>query len=273
MTRASPSYLRSSPALVMLVMLPGVALSALSHTLNIQLATRHAQGLIVALVLGLVGWEAASTDAGLFWQLGKSGPGKDNLPGRPRGDGRISGHAEAKWHCDAVRALSVGLGPGRAVLAAAATAPALPMVQWAARAGSAPRCGRPGRGLFIPASNGSLGDGAALLNMLDKRPGPLDKTQTGFYIVTLPAAALAQLRARAPQIPLHANAGNEVQLIGLDTQWTARNLHVLLYWQVVHRVPGDNDRSFFTHLVDVNGKLWTQEDHSAYPTSSWQDGT
>jgi hypothetical protein len=116
--------------------------------------------------------------------------------------------------------------------------------------------GGEGAAYFIPASNGSLGEGAALLNTLDKRPGPLDEHgKPSFVLYTLPAVALAQLRARAPQIPLHANADNEVELIGLDTQWAARNLHVLLYWQVVHRVPGANDRSFFTHLVDANGNL------------------
>ncbi|MEP7198968.1 MAG: hypothetical protein ABI874_04040, partial [Chloroflexota bacterium] len=133
---------------------------------------------------------------------------------------------------------------------------------------------RSGQGVsyLIPAGNESLGDGAALLQTLDARAGPLDEQgKPSFMLYTLPSDDLARLRARAPQIVLRANAADEVELIGADVNANGRALHVLLYWRVLLRVTGDQDRSFFAHLVDANGKRWAQEDRSAYPTSSWQD--
>src|ERR1051325_994239 len=85
---------------------------------------------------------------GLFWQLGKFGSGADDLSCGPGRDSCLSGHPEAGWYRDAVGALSVRPGPGRVVLAATTTSPALSMVQRATRAGPPPRCGRPGRGIF-----------------------------------------------------------------------------------------------------------------------------
>jgi len=131
-----------------------------------------------------------------------------------------------------------------------------------------------GRGVnyFIPATNESLGDGAALLKTLPAQPGPLNAEGKPFFtLYTLSAPELSRLRGREPQLPLHANVNAEVELIGLDPSADGRNLHLLLYWRVAHRVPGDRDRSFFAHLVDASGRLWAQEDRSVYPTSSWHD--
>jgi 4-amino-4-deoxy-L-arabinose transferase-like glycosyltransferase len=286
-TRASPSYLRSSAALPFIAMLPGMALAEIWRWRQSRLASdggrqtaggggrtsvyRLPSAVLIALALALIATEAASTTHDYFVAWANLEPVRSAYRAdlaeiarfldtqRPAGTLLLSARFPFDLDQESLYLLQkrhqhYQWFNGRRVLV-------LPD----------DRSGQ-GVGYFIPASNASLGDGAALLQTLAARPGPPDDSgRPAFTLYDLPAAQLAQLRARVPQIALHANASNEVELIGVDASVRERTLHLLLYWRVLLRVRGDLDRNFFAHLVDARGTLWTQEDRSAYPTSSWQD--
>lgn len=269
-TRSSPSYLRSSAALPLMVMLPGIALYGLRGVISPR-ATHTAQFAIVCLVLLLLGWEAASTihDYFVTW------PSLERVRNNYRAD-----LAEIAEFLDRQRPAGTVMLSARFPFDLDQEALYLlqqhkQRYQWfnGRRVLVLPN-DRSGQGVsyFVPKTNESLGDGAALLKTLEAHTGPVDEKGTPFFtLYYLPADELNRLRARAPQIPLRANANNEVELIGVDTRLDNRSLHVLLYWRVKLRVRGDVDRNFFVHVVDAGGRRWTQEDRSAYPTSSWQD--
>ncbi len=285
-TRASPSYLRSSAALPLIVMLPPIALMTILDWSQSRWASdrvrqttdgswlsavRRPSSAVAALALLLLIAEAATTTHDYFsaWS---------NLE-RVRSAYRAD-LAEIANFLDAQR-------PAGTVMLSARFPFDLDQeslyllqrhhqrYQWfnGRRVFVLPNDrSRQGVSYFIPATNDSLGDGAALLRTLDARVGPLaDGGKPVFTLYPMSGEQLSALRSRAPQIALHANAGNEVELIGVDANVSNRNLHLILYWRVLLRVRGDVDRNFFAHLVDGNGKLWAQEDRSVYPTSSWRD--
>jgi 4-amino-4-deoxy-L-arabinose transferase-like glycosyltransferase len=274
-TRASPSFLRSSAALPFIVMLPGIALgivwNAVAANARGARKAQSAMGVFVLLAIALLAWEGVSTAQDYFdgWarndkvratyraDLAEVAAFLDTQ--KPAGMVMLSARFPSDLDQGALYLLqrqkqNYQWFNGRRVL----VLPTDPTGQ--------------GVSYFIPATNESLGDGAALLSTLPAWPGPLDEKGKPFFtLYTLSSAELNRLRAREPQTALHANIGGEVELIGLDPTANARHLHLLLYWRVAHRVPGDRDRSFFAHLVDASGRLWTQEDRSVYPTSSWHD--
>ena len=275
-TRASPSYLRSSSALPFIVMLPGMALAAVWQAASRRATNRSARWVpagFATLALGLLAWEGASTTQDYF-----SGWARDErVLATYRADlADVAAYLDAEQPAGTIM-LSArfpsDLDQGALYLLQRQKQQ---QYQWfnGRRVLVLPADGT-GRGVryFIPATNASLGDGAALLQTLPAQPGPRSPEGNPlFTLYTLSAPELGRLRARTPQVELHANINGEIELIGVDPSAASRHLHLLLYWRVAHRVPGDRDRSFFAHLVDASGRLWTQEDRSVYPTSSWHDG-
>jgi 4-amino-4-deoxy-L-arabinose transferase-like glycosyltransferase len=274
-TRASPSFLRSSAALPFIVMLPGIALGVVWEAMNASVRgarrSQIAAGALFLLAIALLAWEGVSTIEDYFAGWARN----DRVRATYRAD-----LAEVAAFLDTQR-------PAGTVMLSARFPSDLDQgalyllqrqkqrYQWfnGRRVLVLPSdAGGRDVDYFIPATNESLGDGAALLKTLAAEPGPLSaEGKPSFILYTLPGAELSRLRAQEPRIALHANVDGEVELIGLDPSANGRHLHLLLYWRVAHRVPGDQDRSFFAHLVDAGGRLWTQEDRSVYPTSSWHD--
>ncbi len=277
-TRSSPSFLRSSAALPFIVMLPGMAIGEW-RIANCDFATRHSfdklrtglSHVTVVIILLLLAAEGVSTAHDYFtvWanaervrsiyraDLAEIANFLDRQ--KPAGTVMLSARFPADLDQDALYLLQQKQQRyqwfnGRRVLV-------LPN-------------DRSGQGVnyFIPASNESLFDGAALLRTLEARAGPLDEQgKPSFTLYYLPSDELNRLRARVPQLALNAKVANEMNLIGADVSVNAGNLHLLLYWRVTQRVRGDVNRTFFVHLLDANGRRWTQEDRPAHPTSSWQD--
>ncbi|MBI5877915.1 MAG: glycosyltransferase family 39 protein [Chloroflexi bacterium] len=268
-TRASPSYLRSSAALPLIVMLPPLALDAVRGRLP---SARRAWAVAFTAALAvLLAWETTSTTVDYFtrWatdarvrtiyraDLAEIAAFLDTQ--QPAGTVMLSARYAADLDQNALYLMQARKQRfqwfnGRRVLV-------LPD-------------DRSGRGVsyFIPATNESLSDGAGLLKTLATQAGPPDERgKPAFMLYHLPPDGLRRLRTPAPAYPLHANMNNEVELVGVDATPTGHHLHVLLYWRVLRRIPGDLNRNFFAHLVDSDGRRWTQEDRSAYPTSSWQD--
>ena len=274
-TRSSPSFLRSSAALPFIAMLPAIAISQLQVLVSKSPRTpRYSPILVGALALVLLGVEASSAihDYFIAW------PSLARVRSAYRADLAEIAHFLDAEHPAGTVMLSARFPADLDQESLYLLQEGRQHYQWfnGRRVLVLPRdIVRQGVSYFIPATNESLGDGAALLKTLDARAGPLDDNgRPAFTLYNMPAGRLAQLRARAPQIALHADAARaerEVELMGLDTQLGQRSLHVLLYWRVLLRVRGDLDRNFFVHLVDSGGKLRAQEDRSAYPTSSWQD--
>jgi hypothetical protein len=268
-TRASPSYLRSSAALPLIVLLPPLALDTLRARLP---SVRRAWAVVFyAIVAVLLVWETASTAQDYFarWandprvriiyraDLAEIAAFLDVQ--RPAGTVMLSARYAADLDQNALylmqqRKQRFQWFNGRRVLV-------LPDDR-----------SEQGVSYFIPATNDSLGDGADLLKTLDAQSGPRDERgNPSFTLYYLPPDSLRRLRAPAPAYPLHANMGDQVELVGVDGRIAGRNVHLLLYWRVLRRIPGDLSRVFFAHLVDAAGRRWVQEDRSAYPTSSWQD--
>jgi 4-amino-4-deoxy-L-arabinose transferase-like glycosyltransferase len=290
-TRASPSYLRSSAALPFIVMLPALALCAirswilesgrrkfssqypmLKHRLtasNLQRPISNLQSLM--LITSLLLWETLSTTQAYFTLWAQ----QPQVRLTYRAD-----LAEVAEYLDTQQFTGVVMVSAR--FPADLDQQALYLLQrkpqryqWfnGRRVFVLPN-ERSGQGVnyIIPATNLSLGDGAALLKTLDARVSSLNEQGEPFFtLYYMPDAKLHMLRRRAPQISLRANANHEVELMGVDMAMANRSVHVLLYWRVLQRVRGDVDRSFFVHLIDAEGKRWAQEDRAVYPTSSWRD--
>ncbi len=76
------------------------------------------------------------------------------------------------------------------------------------------------------------------------------------------------------QYPAQANLGNIIALLGYDLNAPAvsgETLDVTLYWRVL-RAPGQDDDTFFVHLVDDLGFRWGGETFFRYPSAQWRPG-
>lgn len=98
-----------------------------------------------------------------------------------------------------------------------------------------------------------------------------------YEVYRLPASA--QHPANPPSHTLNASIGgtgaedSEITLLGYDEDVRAEagnTLHLALYWRV-NRKPKD-DYTFFSHLVDDQGKTLAQGDINHYPTEEWEPG-
>ncbi|MDP2663270.1 MAG: glycosyltransferase family 39 protein [Dehalococcoidia bacterium] len=105
--------------------------------------------------------------------------------------------------------------------------------------------------------------------------------QVSFVAYRLTPERLAKARALlAPPKPLEAKMGTEVELLGYQAGIpgvTSRPqvmpggvLPLTLYWKVLQRASADY--SFFSHLVDQQGRMWGQGDTNQYWSSEWRPG-
>jgi 4-amino-4-deoxy-L-arabinose transferase-like glycosyltransferase len=83
-----------------------------------------------------------------------------------------------------------------------------------------------------------------------------------------------QMLTPVPQVPVQANLGDVIGLVGYDINAPAVSgdvLDVTLYWRVLR--DGDRDDfTFFAHLVDDLGFRWGGETFFHYPSRQWQRG-
>ena len=105
--------------------------------------------------------------------------------------------------------------------------------------------------------------------------------QVSYVAYRLAPERLASVRASlAPPKPLGARIGTEVELLGYqagvpgDTSrpqvMPGEVLPLVLYWKVLQRTSADY--SFFSHLVDQQGRMWGQGDTNKYWSSEWRPG-
>lgn len=268
-TRASPSFLRSSGALPMIAVLAPLAAEEIRRWLP---AGRRAPAVFGAALLALLAWEGTSTTIDYFERWA-------NAP-RVRATYRAD-LAQIAAFLDAQKPTGTVLLSAR--FPADLDQEALALLQarkqrylwFNGRRVLVLPDDRSGQGVsyVIPATNESQGDGAALLRTLEAQSGPPDEAgKPSFVLYYLPPEELRRLREPMPAYPLSARVGTEVEVAGVDGRVNGRALHLLMYWRVLHRLPGDFDRTFFTHLVDGQGRRYAQEDRSGYPTSSWREG-
>ncbi len=96
-----------------------------------------------------------------------------------------------------------------------------------------------------------------------------------FLAYRLGTSEMRALRSVQPQHPLAANLGGQLELLGYDLPSGAQAgqaVRLVLYYRVPNELGGRRHYSFFAHLVDRRGYLWSQEDAFGYPTSNWQKG-
>jgi hypothetical protein len=99
--------------------------------------------------------------------------------------------------------------------------------------------------------------------------GPDGKVGFEAYLVPPDQIPLPQ-----PQVPLQANLGGVLSLIGYDLNAPILSggvLDVTLYWRVLREVDRD-DYAFFAHLVDDLGFRWGGETFFHYPSRQWRPG-
>jgi 4-amino-4-deoxy-L-arabinose transferase-like glycosyltransferase len=104
---------------------------------------------------------------------------------------------------------------------------------------------------------------------------PYPGMKEGFDLYRLPPDAGGQLLQQAELQPLDRTLANGMHLIGyeLDPSGTAgQPVHLGIYWQVLALPPPGEDYSFFTHLVDDQGKTWGHDDDLGYPPTFWRLG-
>ncbi len=113
-----------------------------------------------------------------------------------------------------------------------------------------------------------------LLTLLDataqaeRYPGP--DGDIAYRIYRLPAGAAPTL---APQYPLSADLGHQIELLGYDLRPAAagESLAVTLYWRVL--APAEaGDYLLFAHLQDAWGFRWSSADVFDYPSAEWATG-
>ncbi|MBK7893633.1 MAG: glycosyltransferase family 39 protein [Candidatus Promineifilaceae bacterium] len=78
--------------------------------------------------------------------------------------------------------------------------------------------------------------------------------------------------AIAPTMPVEANFGNAITLLGYDVGQAAagESLPLFLYWQV--NFPQSADFTPFIHFEDAWGHRWSQVETFAYPSAQWARG-
>ena len=97
--------------------------------------------------------------------------------------------------------------------------------------------------------------------------------------VSLDQIGLRALQRRfdlpSPTVPLTADFGEQVRLLGYDLSQTADTLTLTLHWQAVQQM--DESYKVFVHLFDPATEAIVAQDDSAprrwaYPTTWWQEG-
>ncbi|MEZ4594749.1 MAG: glycosyltransferase family 39 protein [Chloroflexota bacterium] len=78
--------------------------------------------------------------------------------------------------------------------------------------------------------------------------------------------------AIAPTVPVEANFGNAITLLGYDVSQAAagESLTLFLYWRV--NFPQSADFTPFIHFEDAWGHRWSQVETFAYPSAQWAQG-
>ncbi|MCA9898768.1 MAG: glycosyltransferase family 39 protein [Ardenticatenaceae bacterium] len=78
--------------------------------------------------------------------------------------------------------------------------------------------------------------------------------------------------AITPTVPVAANFGNAITLLGYDVGQAAagESLPLFLYWQV--NFPQSADFTPFIHFEDAWGHRWSQVETFAYPSAQWERG-
>ncbi len=96
-----------------------------------------------------------------------------------------------------------------------------------------------------------------------------------FLVYRLGASEMSALRSIQPQHPLTVNLGDQLELLGYDlpsSVQAGQTVRLVLYYYIPHELGGRRNYSFFAHLVDKRGYLWSQDDAFGYPTSNWHGG-
>ncbi|MCB9421428.1 MAG: glycosyltransferase family 39 protein [Ardenticatenaceae bacterium] len=117
------------------------------------------------------------------------------------------------------------------------------------------RITRPNIRTFVPAlENQLVAWGAAV------------ETRSEFTIYHLP------FTFPAPQYPMDANFGGELQLLGTNSAFCLlpSDFCLVSFWQVLN--PPTAPRRFFAHLLDGAGNIVSQHDSLDAPASHWQPG-
>ncbi len=105
--------------------------------------------------------------------------------------------------------------------------------------------------------------------------------QVSFLAYRLTPEQLTQARGRlSPPRPLAVTAGQEVELLGYQLGNSSAGgpaevapggvLPLTLYWRVLQRTSADY--SFFSHLLDVKGRMWGQGDTNQFWSLGWRPG-
>lgn len=105
--------------------------------------------------------------------------------------------------------------------------------------------------------------------------------QLSFQVFRLDTEKLARARERlSPLHPLSSTAGKLVELVGYQlgvSTSVARpevmpgdTLPLTVYWRVLART--EADFSFFSHLLDSQGRMWGQGDGNEYWSPEWRPG-
>lgn len=131
-------------------------------------------------------------------------------------------------------------------------------------------------GLRIPTAT-PAGDYTLTLTVLERDSGLAVSDPLALTTVDI---AQVDRRTVAPptQHPLHANLGDQVELLGYDLNLTQAApgdaLHLTLYWRALAEM--DTSYTVFTHLLDGDEHIRGQQDNppvgGAYPTSLWMVG-